>query len=276
MELNLLGKVVIQGSIHVVTGLRIGGPTTGLKIGGVDQPVISDAFGRPYIPGSSLKGKLRTLIERKEKVKLNKTHKIKEGGQEKEEPYAHECDKKEDYERCPVCKIWGILGTDKIKDISVLTRLIVRDIYLDESSITEEMKRNLELEWTEIKMETAIDRYKGTALRGSLRTIDRVPAGAKFSPMEIIYNVYEESDKDILVKVFEAMELLEHDYLGGMGSRGYGKVEFKNIEIYWNKKEDYENGKLNQNKINNGFDTPAKIVKNFENIKQNIKTEVKK
>jgi len=264
---QLLGKIVILGSIKVVTGLRIAGPTTGLKIGGIDQPVITDAFGVPYIPGSSLKGKLRTLIERKEKVILNKTR--KEGNNKV--PYGHECDNEDNYKKCCVCKIWGILGTDKIKNTFALTRLIVRDIPLNKESITEEMKKNLELEWTEIKMETAIDRVRGTALTRSLRTIDRVPAGAEFSPLEIIYNVYEDTDIDILVKVFEAMKLLEDDYLGGMGSRGYGKIEFKDIEIYWNKKEDYEKGTLNQNKINEGYNTPSIIVLNFDKIKSQIR-----
>lgn len=269
-EAKLIGKVIIQGIIELKTGLRIGGSTTGLKIGGIDQPVIADAYGRPYIPGSSLKGKMRSLIEKLLVVPLNKKHKIKIEN-EKEEPYAHECEKKEDYDNCAVCKIWGILGTEKIKEALSLTRLIVRDVNLDEKSITEEMRRNLEREYTEIKMETAINRYKGTALHGSLRTMERVPAGAKFSPMEMIYNVFEESDKGILIKVFEAMELLEHDYLGGMGSRGYGRVEFKNIKIYWNKREDYESGNLNQRSIDNNFSTPAEIVKNFEQIKEKLK-----
>lgn len=268
MKLALIGKIVIRGIIEIRTGLRIGGTTTGLKIGGVDQPVISDPYGRPYIPGSSLKGKLRSLIEKKENVPLNKKD-------EKGNPIWHECESKEDYQKCVVCKIWGILGGEKITGIPTLTRLIVRDTYLDETSITEEMKKNLELEWTEIKMETAIDRYKGTALGGSLRQIDRVPAGAKFAPMEIIYNVYEEKDKDILVKVFEAMELLEHDYLGGMGSRGYGKIEFKNIEIFLNKKEDYESGELNKNKISDGYTTPSEIVKNFNKILEKINDTLK-
>ncbi|MEM2742095.1 MAG: type III-A CRISPR-associated RAMP protein Csm3, partial [Nitrososphaeria archaeon] len=244
-NISLIGKVIVTGDIIVRTGLRIGGTTTGLKIGGVDQPVITDALGRPYIPGSSLKGKMRSLIEKKEKVILNK--KDKQGN-----PISHECDQEGSYSKCSVCKIWGILGTEKIKNTFTLTRLIVRDVYLDESSITEEMRRNLELKYTEIKMETAINRSTGTALGGSLRTMERVPAGAIFRPFEIIYNVYEEDDKKILVKVFESMELLEHDYLGGMGSRGYGKIVFNNITVFWNKKQDYETGNLNQTKIFEG------------------------
>ena len=62
-ELRLQGKYIIQGKIKVLTGLHIGGPTTGLNIGGVDNIVIKDAKGKPYIPGSSLKGKMRSLLE---------------------------------------------------------------------------------------------------------------------------------------------------------------------------------------------------------------------
>ncbi|MGC8977607.1 MAG: type III-A CRISPR-associated RAMP protein Csm3, partial [Candidatus Ratteibacteria bacterium] len=252
-----------------------GGPTTGLKVGGIDQPVITDPLGIPYIPGSSLKGKLRNLIEKKEKVKLNKSRKRKlKDDTEVEEFYGHECDNIEDYKKCPVCRIWGTLSSEKIINEPTFTRLFVRDTFLFKESITEEMKRNLELEYTEVKVETAIDRVKGTALRGSLRPIDRVPPGAIFRPMEMIYNVFEESDKDLLIKVFEAMELLEHDYLGGMGSRGYGKIEFDKIEIYWNSRKDYESGKLNENKINDETtEKPADIVKNFEKIREKIKNE---
>jgi len=88
--------------------------------------------------------------------------------------------------------------------------------------------------------------------------------------MEMIYNVFEDSDKDLLKSVFEAMELLEHDYLGGMGSRGYGKIEFDNIKIYWNDKSAYEKGELNTKLINENFNRPSEIVKNFEEIKKLI------
>ena len=259
-NVSFLGKIMIQGSIEIKTGLRIGGITTGVKIGGVDQPVITDPKGKPYIPGSSLKGKLRSLLEKKEQVKI-------ENGQ-------HSCTSIEEYNNCPICRIWGIMG-DKIKDNNAftLTRVIIRDTYLDELSITEEMRRNMDLEWTEVKMETAIDRTTGTAKTGSLRQIERIPAGAMFKPMEILFNIFEERDKDLLMKIFEAMELLEHDYLGGMGSRGYGQIQFKDIAIFWNSKKSYTQGSINQNKISNGFTTPVEILKNFETIKENIKNE---
>lgn len=267
MDFKLLGKIIIKGDLDVVTGMRIGGSTGGLKIGGLDLNVITDPLGKPYIPGSSLKGKLRSLIEKKQAA-----HNPAFWNDPKEKPSRHMCKDEKDYVNCPVCKIWGILGTEKFS-VPTLTRLIVCDAYLDELSITEEMKANLELEWTEVKFETAIDRVTGTALHGSLRQIERVPAGARFKDVELIYNIYEEEDKNILKNVFIAMELLEHDYLGGMGSRGYGRVAFKNIEIYWNRREDYENGTIDLKKermINPGLDTPAKIVANFSLVREKL------
>jgi CRISPR-associated protein Csm3 len=139
------------------------------------------------------------------------------------------------------------------------------------------MKENLELKWTEVKFETAINRITGTALGGSLRQAERVPAGAKFKDKDegglIIFNVFDESDKDLIKKVFVAMELLEHDYLGGMGSRGYGRISFSNVEVYWNKREDYEKGTIDiksERKINDGWDTPSKLVANFGALKSKL------
>lgn len=269
MNLNFLGKVIIRSAIEVKTGMRIGGSTAGLKIGGVDLNVITDPLGRPYIPGSSLKGKMRSLIEKAEALQKsdfwNKTD--KDGN-----IVGHECRTDNEYKNCSVCKVWGILGDTKFKE-PTLTRLIVCDTYFDESSITTEMRENLELQWTEVKFETAINRLTGTALGGSLRQAERVPAGAKFKDSEIIFNVFDETDKDLLKKVFVAMELLEHDYLGGMGSRGYGRVSFNNVEVYWNKKDDYEKGSIDikpERKINNGWDTPSKLVTNFDELKKSL------
>jgi len=250
----LLGKVIIKGTIETITGLSIGGISEGIKIGGVDLNVVTTPDGIPYIPGSSLKGKMRNLIERKLKL-------ITDGN-------IHQCKDDNNYQNCPVCKIWGISPTDKDISISepIYTRGIFRDVPLDVNSYPEDKRANEE--WTEIKVENKIDRMKGSAK--DPRHIERVPAGAEFSPMEIIYNVFDENDKDLLKYLFIAMELLETDYLGGSGSRGYGKVKFKNLKIYWNSKEDYERGSLNQEVIYEGDNIPE-IVKNFEEIKGKIK-----
>lgn len=253
----LLGKMIIKGQIEVLTGMRIGGSKTGLKIGGVDLNVITDPWGRPYIPGSSLKGKLRSLAEKKLAVNRPDFWNDRSG---------HRCKEKRDYENCPVCRIWGIAG-DKDLEIPTLTRLYVSDAYLDEKSITEEMRKNLEFDYTEVKFETAIDRIRGTALDKSLREIERVPAGAKFKDVELIYNVFEEKDKELLKHVFESILLLEDDYLGGMGSRGYGWVKMTDINIFWNRKEDYETGEVSlkpERIINDEIgQTATQIVKNF-------------
>ncbi|MCR4429303.1 MAG: type III-A CRISPR-associated RAMP protein Csm3 [Caldiserica bacterium] len=264
-KIQLLGKVIIHGDIEVKTGLRIGGISGSLKIGGVDTPVITDPWGKPYIPGSSLKGKMRTLIEKKEGLPINA------GMTKGEQPWRHQCQTAEEYQKCPVCKVWGIIGGENF-EVPVLTRLIVRDTYLDEESITPEMKANLELAYTETKMETGIDRVKGQAT--GLRTMERVPAGARFKDCELIFNLFYMDDLEDLKKVFEALELLEHDYLGGMGTRGYGKVNFKNLRVYCNTVSDYESGQLNLYLINGELKTPSEIIKNFEEIKKKIKEKI--
>src|ERR1700739_2486715 len=62
-QLQLIGKLVLSGDLHCETGLHIGAGKGSLEIGGADNPVVKDAFGMPYIPGSSLRGKLRSLLE---------------------------------------------------------------------------------------------------------------------------------------------------------------------------------------------------------------------
>src|SRR5512147_368166 len=62
-ELKLIGKLILEGELHCLTGLHIGAGKGALEIGGADNPVVKDAFGMPYIPGSSLRGKLRSLLE---------------------------------------------------------------------------------------------------------------------------------------------------------------------------------------------------------------------
>jgi CRISPR-associated protein Csm3 len=255
-NVQILGKVRIECSINVKTGLHIGGTVGGLKIGGVDSPVITDPYGRPYIPGSSLKGKMRSLIEKKENLSVDQ----KKG--------LHLCTEPASYEKCPVCKVWGTLPGDNLNTLA-LTRLIVRDTFLDESSV-QPLRPNLDLPWTEVKTETAINRLTGTAGtargKGTLRQTERVPAGAVFKPCELFFTVFEDGDKDLLKFVFEAMELLEHDYLGGMGSRGYGKIAFSDIAIYWFSTKDYQSGNLDKKPIWQG-NSIAEIVKTYSHLR---------
>ena len=62
MQLTHIRK--LEGTITLKTGLHIGAGDTEMRIGGTDNPVVKNPLdNRPYIPGSSLKGKIRSLLE---------------------------------------------------------------------------------------------------------------------------------------------------------------------------------------------------------------------
>lgn len=205
--MKLMGKIFIKGQIEAKTGLHIGGSKTTLDIGGIDNPVIKDALGRPYIPGSSIKGKIRCLLERESgKMELHKSGAI--------------------------ARIFGIGASDK--NTEGPTRFYARDAYLN-PEIDQAMKnktglfKELELDYTEGKWENTIDRQTSKATNP--RQTERVPAGAKFD-FELVYNVFEEADLDLFIKdVLKGIRLLEDDYIGGSGSRGYGQIEFNQISV---------------------------------------------
>ena len=216
--LKQLGRIRISGEIEALTGLHIGGSSVGLAIGGADNTVVRNALdGRPYIPGSSLKGKMRGLLDR---VYLgsNLTTVI-EG---KQPIRMHLCRDAESYASCFACNLFGITP-EKVDGACLPTRLLFRDAPLTGETV-KLLERSLytDMPMTQVKTEVVIDRITSAA---TPRQIERVPAGARFH-YEIVFNVYRETDLDWLPYVSEAMELLEHDYLGGQGSRGYGQVRF--------------------------------------------------
>jgi CRISPR-associated protein Csm3 len=169
-----------------------------MDIGGMDSPVIKTPLGVPYIPGSSLKGKIRTLLTKS----LN--------GAEKESD-----------DTDIIRKMFGC--ADKVK--GEITRLIFRDAWLDKEDFEKTFIDNnaiLETSHTEGKWENKIDRKKGKA--ENPRQLERVPAGTKFS-FEIVADIYEGDDKEEMVSTLKnGFTLLQDDYLGGSGTRGYGKV----------------------------------------------------
>lgn len=281
-ELTLYGKYIIQGEIKVITGLHVGGPTTGLNIGGVDNIVIKDAEGRPYIPGSSLKGKMRSLLEKAEglagddqRVWVVRPDEKGEGGVS-----IHMCNTVE----CKICNIFGrtpgehpSVENGKVGKKPIIiesrnvtpSRLIVRDIVLDPKSL-EKVKEKLDFEYTEVKWENVIDRVTSQA---NPRQMERVPPDAVFGtddePFEMIYNVFNDVDKKNLKYVFKAMNLLEQDYLGGSGTRGYGKIQFQNLRVFWNSSKDYEEGTIeltDKRKISKEYEIPEDILKHFDEI----------
>ena len=233
-KIQLQGRAFITGDIHILTGLHIGTGREGISIGGLDKIVVRDIFTQePYIPGSSLKGKMRSLSEKLANLPQN---------QPIGRVHIHTCKSQEEYRNCHVCHIYGLPGE---RDFSSPTRLIVRDVRLDTDRFPENAKTDFL--YTEAKSEVAIDRITSAAMP---RQIERVPAGTVFREFEFVYTLYqqeaEDKDADVerLPRIFEAIQLVEDDYLGGLGSRGSGKVQFKRIDISFRPGNSY--GKLSQ------------------------------
>lgn len=230
----ILGKYIITGKIILKTGTRIGGTDTGISIGGIDNPIIRNPLtGEPYIPGSSLKGKMRSLLERLKKMPLETF------GSGKNAVKRHECDNI----NCEICRLFGSspkpekeTEKEKKEKMNIPARIIVRDSYLTEKSKEALESMETDVPYAEWKMENSLDRV---TCHASPRSNERVPAGAEFS-FEIVYTVEKQDDVGTdLENIITALELIEDDYIGSSGSRGYGKVKFKIDEVTFKSAEKY-------------------------------------
>lgn len=202
---KLIKKIKIQTTITLQTGLHIGGSSENVEIGGVDNPVIKLATrnGQPYIPGSSIKGKMRCLLEQAAGSPVV--------GQSKE-----------------VNNLFGITENKKLQTDNQPSKIIVRDAMLTEKSVRELLASDLDMPYTENKFENTIDRVKGVA--NHPRQMERVPAGAEFAA-EFVINVWDNDKEEELMKLFKkGLNMLENDYLGGSGSRGYGQIVFGELK----------------------------------------------
>lgn len=227
-EIKLYGRIILQANVKALSGLHIGGSNIGMEIGGVDKAVIRNPLdNRPYIPGSSLRGKMRSQLEKKLGRPQN---------QRIAQIRIHSCQSAEEYQRdggCPICHVFGIPAE---QDFSGPTRLVVRDVALSDDSAGELDRANTELRFAELKTEVAIDRVTSAA---TPRSLERVPAGAIFTPAEMVFSLYKQADFQRFKLVLEALQLVEDDYLGGGGSRGSGKVRFENIRLSARSHQDY-------------------------------------
>lgn len=197
----MFAKIEISGTIEIVTGLHIGGSSAFSAIGAVDSPVIMDTrTNQPMIPGSSLKGKMRALLAKQYNTAIAKTA--------------------DDDAEC----LTNLFGSAKSKKES---RVLFTDMFLDN---LDELKRAGLTEATEVKFENSISRMTAVA---NPRQIERVVRGAQF-PMQLIYEYTDKTDEETLLQDFrilkEGFKLLEYDYLGGSGSRGYGRVKFLDLD----------------------------------------------
>ncbi|MDW8095020.1 MAG: type III-A CRISPR-associated RAMP protein Csm3 [Caldimicrobium sp.] len=222
---------VITGTIVLKTGLHIGSGNTEMQIGGVDNLVIKHPHTQePYIPGSSLKGKIRALLEYyygipPHSYKINK----KQGGLAHHELLTKSSQDisipREIVENTrKILKIFGLSGSagEVILEEIGPTRVAFADCFFTEDYRKELEKNNHP--YTEIKAENRINRITGTAEHP--RHTERVPAGAKFS-FEITFKIFYEEDRELFKELLKGMKLLELDYLGGSGSRGYGRIKFE-------------------------------------------------
>ncbi|MEQ3164205.1 type III-A CRISPR-associated RAMP protein Csm3 [Parabacteroides goldsteinii] len=203
--IKLVKKIIYTGTITLKTGLHIGGTNAALNIGGPDKFVVRNPINNvPYIPGSSLKGKMRALVEIvKGCVSENSKGEVKAS----------------DDPKSISGELFGVATGNKDNRPS---RLIVRDAELDLSR--PEMFDNTDLPYTESKTEVAMDRITAKA---NPRTFERVPAGAQFK-LNMVLNIFEGENEQRLKETLKlAIRLLQDDYLGGHGSRGYGQVEIK-------------------------------------------------
>jgi len=240
-ELKLIGKLILEGDITCQTGLHIGAGKGSLEIGGADNPVVKDAFGLPYIPGSSLRGKLRSMLEQSSGMAApgELVYVSKRKGQEVR---IHQSDRPDD----EICLLFGRnpgrmerVGGEALESTAATpARLTVYDAPLITESITSQMRENMDDELTEVKSENAIDRITSQA---NPRTLERVPAGARFH-FRGVMDVLCPEDRELLPRRAEGLRLLEDDSLGGGGSRGSGRVALSSLKLTWRGRSFYASG----------------------------------
>ena len=196
----MYGKIQITGDIELMTGMHIGGSDAFAAIGAVDSPVFRDARENyPMLPGSSLKGKLRSLLAKAYN----------------EQPGKHDDDAPQ------ILRLFGTARKDHVKG----SRLLVADMLITEQSKADFKSQGI-TGFTEVKFENTINRLTAVA---NPRQIERVIRGTVFG-LDMIYEVTDEAEmEEDFATLAYGMRLLQYDYLGGHGSRGYGKVRFNHV-----------------------------------------------
>ena len=217
MKLNNI--VEVKATLVLKTGLHIGSGDSEMHIGGIDNAVIKNPITqKPYIPGSSLKGKIRSLLEWR-------------SGELKEKPLSISDIKGSNAEMVKnILRLFGV-SADSNRDESVLKDIGVARLGFQDCEFTSDWEQYLEennLSATEAKFENTIDRITSTA--GNPRQTERIPAGAKFD-FKLTLRQFENDSEDLIDLLLKGLRLLELDSLGGSGSRGYGKVEFQNLTV---------------------------------------------
>ncbi|HDP26014.1 MAG TPA: type III-A CRISPR-associated RAMP protein Csm3 [Deltaproteobacteria bacterium] len=215
--MKLVAIKEISGKIELLSGLHIGAGDTEMHIGGTDNPVLRHPHtNEPYIPGSSLKGKVRSLLELKSGLMTITKGNPLQAGDLKRMP----SEKKDEAEH--ILKIFGSSGSEK-DDVSSIgpTRVSFSDCPLNDA--WRQKAKNERLSLFEVKSENAINRISGTAQNP--RFTERVPAGSVFD-FSVSLKILGENEEELFDYLLMGLKLLELDSLGGSGSRGYGRIRF--------------------------------------------------
>lgn len=219
---QLTAITTITATLELVSGLRIGAGDSEMRIGGVDNTVIRHPHTQaPYIPGSSIKGKMRSLLEWR-------------SGAVKQEPLGYKdlqnADQATETEIRQILQLFGIsgdakLGMEQVQAVGP-SRLSFWDCNL-QAEWEQQIRDNNQM-LTEVKSENRINRISGVAEHP--RQTERVPAGARFDFRLSVKQLTGDSGA-LLTTVLQGLKLLELDSLGGSGSRGYGKIKFVDLTI---------------------------------------------
>ena len=196
----MYAKILIKGKLEVKTGMHIGGSSAFSAIGAVDSPVIKDPVTcMPMIPGTSIKGKMRSLLAKEYNVDLAR---------------------KPDEDCEALLRLFGSAKKEKVRR----SRVLFSDMFLSNEA---ELRKSGLQSMTEIKFENTINRATAVA---NPRQIERIVRGAEYD----LETIYEADDPEQIIEDIEVLaegfKLLRYDYIGGNGSRGYGKVDFKNLK----------------------------------------------
>lgn len=208
-----------RGTIILKSGLHIGSGNMEMHIGGTDSPVIMHPHTRePYIPGSSIKGKTRSLLELESGFMA-----LTKGSPISPKILPHGMDDGMREKGTSIIKFFGAGGAEQDESGTFgPTRVSFADCYL--SAAWKEKARANRWTLTEVKSENSINRVSGTAQHP--RFIERVPEGAEFD-FTVSFKVLHEGEEQLFENLlFKGLKLIEMDALGGSGSRGYGRVQF--------------------------------------------------
>lgn len=221
--MRLIKILDLRGEIELLTGLHIGAGDLAMRIGGIDNPVICGSRdNNPYIPGSSLKGKIRSLLEWRSGAI----------GSANGKPLGVDALKHDEgsaeLQVAAILKLFGVSG-DQPPDETTAKRFGMTRVSFHDAKLIDDRPPGSNLRLTEAKYETRINRITGTAADGSLRQTERVVAGVRFA-FRVTVKLLD-IDEELLPTLLTGMRLLELDSLGGSGSRGYGKIRFRKMTL---------------------------------------------